>query len=130
MFSVIFPGQGSQSVGMCKEFYEKHNLVKQIYKNADDILKINLSKLILEGPSNELNKTENTQPAIFLTSYSIFKLIEKETSFKVHKAKYFAVSSISINLLIFSKFSDLIASNNISICARAISLYLPTVLIS
>ena len=94
MFSVIFPGQGSQSVGMCKEFYEKHNLVKQIYKNADDILKINLSKLILEGPSNELNKTENTQPAIFLVSYAIFELFQKEFGFNLNKINFFAGHSL------------------------------------
>ena len=94
MFSVIFPGQGSQSVGMCKEFYEKHNLVREIFKNADDILKINLSKLILEGPSNELNKTENTQPAIFLVSYAIFELFQKEFGFNLNKINFFAGHSL------------------------------------
>ena len=66
MFSVIFPGQGSQLVGMGKEFFDKYSLVKTLFKEADDVLKFNLSKLVLEGPKDELNLTINTQPAIFL----------------------------------------------------------------
>ena len=50
MFSVIFPGQGSQMVGMGKEFYDKFDLVKNLFKEADDILNFSISKLILEGP--------------------------------------------------------------------------------
>ena len=72
MFSVIFPGQGSQIVGMGKEFYDKFDLVKNLFKEADEILNFPLSKLILEGPKEELDLTANTQPAIFLISYSIF----------------------------------------------------------
>ena len=65
MFSVIFPGQGSQMVGMGKEFYEKFDLVKNLFKEADDTLNFSMSKLILEGPKEELDLTANTQPAIF-----------------------------------------------------------------
>ena len=78
MFSVIFPGQGSQIVGMGKEFFEKHEIVKKLFKEADEILEFSLSKLILEGPKNELDLTVNTQPAIFLVSYSIFEVATKE----------------------------------------------------
>ena len=69
MFSVIFPGQGSQMVGMGKQLYEKFDIVKNLFKLADETLKFNISKLILEGPSEELDLTINTQPAIFLISY-------------------------------------------------------------
>ena len=71
MFSVIFPGQGSQIVGMGKEFFEKYDLVKDLFKQADDVLNFPLSKIILDGPKEELDLTANTQPAIYLISYSI-----------------------------------------------------------
>ena len=77
MFSVIFPGQGSQIVGMGNEFYQKFEIVKKLFKEADEVLDFPLSKIILEGPKEELDLTENTQPAIFLVGYSIFQLLKK-----------------------------------------------------
>ena len=94
MFSVIFPGQGSQIVGMGKEFYEKYELVKKLFKEADDVLDLPLSKIILEGPKEELDLTSNTQPAIFLISYSIFNVMQKEFNIDLLKAKYFAGHSL------------------------------------
>jgi len=94
MFSVIFPGQGSQIIGMGKDFFDKYDLVKNIFKEADDVLGFSLSKIILDGPKEELDLTANTQPAIFLISYSIFNLIKKEFSIDLHKAKYFAGHSL------------------------------------
>ena len=94
MFSVIFPGQGSQLVGMGKDFFDKFDLVKKLFKDADDALKINLSKIILEGPKDKLDLTINTQPAIFLISYSIYNVIEKEFDIDLGKAKYFAGHSL------------------------------------
>ena len=94
MFSVIFPGQGSQIVGMAKEFYEKFDLVKKLFKEADDELGFSLSKIILDGPKEELNLTVNTQPAIFLVSYSIFQVVKNEYNIDLHKAKYFAGHSL------------------------------------
>ncbi len=94
MFSVIFPGQGSQSVGMGKEFYDKYDLVKNLFKEADEALGIHLSKIILEGPKEELDRTSNTQPAIFLVSYSIFNVIKKEFNIDLNQAKYFAGHSL------------------------------------
>ena len=78
MFSVIFPGQGSQIVGMGKEFFDKFDLVKNLFKEADDVLNFSLSKVILDGPKNDLDLTINTQPAIFLISCSIFNVVTKE----------------------------------------------------
>tara|TARA_B100000900_G_scaffold268892_1_gene229565 strand:- start:972 stop:1898 length:927 start_codon:yes stop_codon:yes gene_type:complete len=94
MFSVIFPGQGSQFIGMGKEFYEKYNLVKDLFKAADEALDLPLSKIILEGPKDELDLTTNTQPAIFLISYSIFQVIKHEFNINLNKANYFAGHSL------------------------------------
>ena len=94
MFSVIFPGQGSQLVGMGQEFYNKYDFVKKLFKLADEILQSPLSKLILEGPKDELDLTVNTQPAIFLISYSIFNIAKNEFNIDLNKAKYFAGHSL------------------------------------
>ena len=94
MFSVIFPGQGSQMVGMGKEFYDKFDLVKNLFKEADETLGFPLSKLVLEGPKEDLDLTANTQPAIFLISYAIFNVVKKEFNIDLHKAKYFAGHSL------------------------------------
>ena len=94
MFSVIFPGQGSQIVGMGKEFFEKHETVKKLFKEADETLEFSLSKIILEGPKDELDLTINTQPAIFLISYSIFKVVKEDFNINLNKAKYFAGHSL------------------------------------
>ncbi|MDA9733057.1 ACP S-malonyltransferase [Candidatus Pelagibacter sp.] len=94
MFSVIFPGQGSQMVGMGKEFYDKFKIVKELFKQADDTLNFSISKLILDGPKEELDLTVNTQPAIFLISYSIFNVAKNEFKLDLNKAKYFAGHSL------------------------------------
>ena len=107
MFSIIFPGQGSQITGMTKEFYDNFNYVKEYFLKADEILNKKLSKIILEGPKDQLDQTENTQPAIFLSSYSIFKVIEKETNFDLKKAKFFAGHSLG-------EYSALCCSNSLN----------------
>tara|TARA_Y100001935_G_scaffold143409_1_gene118482 strand:- start:745 stop:1671 length:927 start_codon:yes stop_codon:yes gene_type:complete len=94
MFSVIFPGQGSQVVGMGKDFFDKYDLVKNLFKDADEVLNFPISKLILDGPKDKLDLTVNTQPAIFLISYSIFNLLVKEFDIDLHKANYFAGHSL------------------------------------
>ena len=94
MFSIVFPGQGSQVVGMSNQFYNKFDLFKRIYKEADEILDYPLSKIILEGPEKELSLTENTQPAIFLVGYTIFHLMKQEFDINLHNAKYFAGHSL------------------------------------
>ena len=94
MFSVLFPGQGSQSPGMAKSFYDNFDYVKSLFKEADDLLDFSISKLVLEGPKDKLDLTENTQPAIFLVSFSIFQVLKKETSFNINAANYFAGHSL------------------------------------
>ena len=94
MFSVIFPGQGSQLVGMGKDLHDKYSLIQDLFKEADDTLGFSLSKLVLGGPKEELDLTENTQPAIFLISYSIFRLIKEEFKIDLNKANFFAGHSL------------------------------------
>ena len=112
MFSVIFPGQGSQIVGMGKDFFEKYNLVKELFKEADETLGISLSKIIMEGPKEELDLTINTQPAIFLISYSIFQVVKKEFNIDLNQAKYFAGHSLgeysALSSANYLNFSDTI----------------------
>ena len=107
MFSVIFPGQGSQLVGMGKDLHTKHSLVQDLFKEADDTLGFSLSSLILNGPKEELDLTENTQPAIFLLSYSIFKLIKEEFKIDLDKAKFYAGHSLG-------EYSALTAAESLS----------------
>ena len=106
MFSVIFPGQGSQSVGMMKELYENYSYIRDIFKSADDLLGHSITKIILEGPKEDLDLTENTQPAIFLASYSITQMIKKESDINLGKAKYFAGHSLG-------EYSALVASGSL-----------------
>ena len=106
MFSVIFPGQGSQSVGMAANLYNSYSYVKELFEIADETLGFSLSKLILEGPKEQLDQTENTQPAIFLASISIFEMIKRESDIDLIKAKYFAGHSLG-------EYSALAASGSI-----------------
>ncbi|MDC2991795.1 ACP S-malonyltransferase [Candidatus Pelagibacter sp.] len=107
MFSLVFPGQGSQTIGMGKDFFEHYDLVKDLFKQADESLGISLSKIILEGPKDELDLTINTQPAIFLISYSIFQVMKKEFNIDLDNAKYFAGHSLG-------EYSALCAANYLS----------------
>ena len=94
MFSLVFPGQGSQTIGMGKDFFKNYNLVKDLFKQADDSLGISISNIILEGPKDELDLTINTQPAIFLISYSIFQVMRKEFNIDLDNSKFFAGHSL------------------------------------
>ena len=94
MFSVLFPGQGSQSVGMIKDLYEKFDYVKDLFDQADNELGLSMSKIIFEGPKELLDETENTQPAIFLVGYVIYNVIKKETTFNIDEANFFAGHSL------------------------------------
>tara|TARA_B100001057_G_scaffold21046_1_gene19481 strand:- start:9924 stop:10865 length:942 start_codon:yes stop_codon:yes gene_type:complete len=107
MNALLFPGQGSQVVGMGLEFYKKFDLVKKIFHQADEKLKFPISKMILEGPSEQLQLTKNTQPAILTVSYSIFKVFKNEFDNDLSSFKYFAGHSLG-------EYSALVCSESLT----------------
>lgn len=74
----IFPGQGAQYVGMGKDFYDAFLVAREIFQEADEILGMNLSKIIFEGPADLLTQTKNSQVAIFVTSIAILRVIQQQ----------------------------------------------------
>lgn len=107
MKALLFPGQGSQVVGMGLEFYNKFEIVKKLFSEADDKLGFKISKIILEGPESELKLTKNTQPAILVVSYSIFKVLQKKYNLKLDNFKFFAGHSLG-------EYSALVSAGSLS----------------
>ena len=107
MNALLFPGQGSQVVGMGSELYKNFGIVKKIFSEADQKLNFPLSKIILEGPEDELKLTKNTQPAILTVSYSIFKVMKNEFNFDFKNFKYFSGHSLG-------EYSALVCSESLT----------------
>ena len=106
MSALLFPGQGSQAVGMGAELFTNFKLVKDLFLQADERLNYPISKLILEGPEEKLKLTENTQPAILTVSYSIFRVLKDEFNFDFSSFKYFAGHSLG-------EYSALVSSESL-----------------
>ena len=107
MSGLLFPGQGSQVVGMGLEFFTKFEIVKKIFRQADEKLNYSITKLIFEGPEKELQLTKNTQPAILTVSYSIFRVLKDEFEFDFSSFKYFAGHSLG-------EYSALVCSESLN----------------
>ena len=107
MNALLFPGQGSQVVGMGSEFYNNFDIVKKIFKEADEKLNYPISKMILEGPEEHLQLTQNTQPAILTVSFSIYTVLKNEFDFNFNLFKYFAGHSLG-------EYSALVCSEALS----------------
>ena len=107
MKALLFPGQGSQSVGMCSDLYKKYKIVRDTFEKADETLKFKISKLILEGPEEELKLTQNTQPSILTVSYSIIKVLTEEFKLDLRKIKFYAGHSLG-------EYSALLSANSIN----------------
>jgi len=94
MKAVLFPGQGSQYIGMGSDFYKNYDTVKEIFKKVDETLKFSLSKIILNGPEEELKLTKNTQPAIMTIGVSIFEVLNKNFNMNLGSSKFYAGHSL------------------------------------
>jgi [acyl-carrier-protein] S-malonyltransferase len=116
MKAILFPGQGSQVVGMGSEFYNNFPIVKKLFAEADDKLGFKISKIILEGPEDSLKLTQNTQPSILLVSYSIFTVLKNEFNFNMEKVNFFAGHSLG-------EYSALLCAESISFQDSLVLLY-------
>ena len=92
--SLVFPGQGSQKIGMGKEFFDNFQIAKEVFQSVDDSLSQNLSKLIFEGPLDELTLTENAQPAIMTVSMAILEVLKREFGFNLKESSFCAGHSL------------------------------------
>lgn len=103
-FAFVFPGQGSQEVGMGIKLFEKYNIAKNLFKRADELLGLEISKICFHGPDEQLNSTINLQPAIFLISVICYKITKDILGSLMPKASYLAGHSLG-------EYSALIAGN-------------------
>ena len=108
MKAIVFPGQGSQYVGMGKDFYESFSEVKEVFHEVDDALGLKLSNIILNGTKEKLDLTENTQPAIMTVGVSIYRVLKKYKIKDLNEYNFFAGHSLG-------EYTSLICSDSLSL---------------
>ena len=116
MFAYIFPGQGSQSVGMGKALSESSSIAKSVFEEVDDALGMDLTRIMFEGPKEELMLTENAQPALMAVSVAVLRVIDDQYNIfskdKPYTAKYFAGHSLG-------EYSALVSSGSLELSDAA-----------
>ena len=110
-YAFLFPGQGSQSVGMGVDLYKASSLVKDVFEEVDDALGRKLSQIIFEGPEEELRKTVNAQPAIMTVSIASYRFVEDSLQ-QVPKPAFLAGHSLG-------EFTSLVASGVLDLSETA-----------
>ena len=108
MRAVLFPGQGSQYVGMGSDFYKKYDSAKKTFEIVDKTLGFSLTNIILNGPESELKLTKNTQPAIMIVGVCIFNVLNQEFNLNLNNSKFFAGHSLG-------EYTALVCSGSLSV---------------
>ena len=108
MRAIVFPGQGSQYVGMGKDFYDVFSEAKEVFHEVDDALDFKLSNIILNGPKETLDLTENTQPAIMTVGVAIYKTLRKQKINDLKDYSFFAGHSLG-------EYTSLICSDSLTL---------------
>jgi [acyl-carrier-protein] S-malonyltransferase len=94
MRAILFPGQGSQYIGMGSDFYKKFDSAKKTFKIVDETLGFSLTNIIFNGPEAELKLTRNTQPAIMTVGVCVFNILNKDFDLNLNTAEFFAGHSL------------------------------------
>lgn len=81
---IVFPGQGSQYIGMGKDLYERFDFVRDLFATADRVLGVPMTDLCFNGPEDELRQTYNTQPSLLLVSYAVWQTLKRQTGIEPH----------------------------------------------
>ena len=108
MRAILFPGQGSQYVGMASDFYNKFDSVKKTFEIVDKALGFSLSNIILNGPEKDLKLTQNTQPAIMVVGVSIFNVLNQNFNLNLNNSMFFAGHSLG-------EYTALVCSGSLTI---------------
>lgn len=113
MKAIVFPGQGSQTIGMAREFYDNFDIAKKVFQEVNDTLQKDLTKIMFEGPEDLLTDTENAQPAIMTASIAILEVLKQETGLKINNlCNYTAGHSLG-------EYTALCASDSINLADTA-----------